>query len=105
MKTSLMAFVPTRSFVQNLQVGDLALDCFGKLSPVTSIFAQRDDIKGKAFVCYYTKHSENSSMSHSMKEGEVVYTMEMSRWWKQTCLVPDTNKSSDIMRCGVKREV
>lgn len=79
---------PTRDEVQGLMVGDLALDCFGKMSRVVSIYAQCDDIHGKAFVLFYTEFGRKSSVSGSMKEGQVVPTLPVTEKWKRTELVP-----------------
>jgi hypothetical protein len=46
--------IPSREDIESLKVGDLAPDCFGRMSEITEIFAQKDDITGRAFVCYYT---------------------------------------------------
>lgn len=62
--------IPTREDVQNLQVGDVVPDCFGRDRKVTRIHAQRDDINGRAFVCLYTE-MDNGSISGSFKEGEM----------------------------------
>jgi hypothetical protein len=74
---SIEYFVPTREFVQNLAVGDLAPNCFGRWNVVTSIFAQGDDIHGHAYVCYYTEFGANATMSHSLTEGELNRTVPM----------------------------
>lgn len=75
---------PTREDVENLKVGDLAPDCFGKMRRVTEIFARREDINGKLFVCFYTEFGERSTMSGSMKEDEIVATTEISSKFKRT---------------------
>lgn len=72
MRNQLPYFIPTREYVMSLKVGDMAPDCFGKLAKVTSVYAQRDDINGKAFVCYYTAFGETSTISASLKEGELL---------------------------------
>lgn len=70
--------VPTRDEIKNLKPGDRAIDCFGRPAMVTSIFAQNDDIDGRAFVCYYTRWGQNSECSMSMKEGRIVRTVRLS---------------------------
>jgi hypothetical protein len=70
-----MAF--TRAEVDSIVVGKTKLQWglgygrFGEPKEVTRIFAKRDDIHGKLFVCGYHKHSEDtgSEMSFSIKEG------------------------------------
>jgi hypothetical protein len=70
--------IPTREDIETLKVGDLAPDCFGRMNRVTEIFAQKDDINGRAFVCYYTAFGTSGSCSHSMKEGELLRTVATS---------------------------
>lgn len=79
---------PTREDVQNLKVGDMAPNCFGKMAAVVSIFAQRDDIKGKAFVCYYTENGPGSTISGSMKEDETFCSIPVTAKWHRTENVP-----------------
>ena len=79
--------VPTRDQVETLQVGDLAIDCFGEMRRVTGIFARGYDTNGRAYVCYYTEHGEGSSISHSMKEGQLVRTVATSRHYTSAELV------------------
>jgi len=77
-RSSLIILVPTREEVESLQVGNLALDAFGRMSEVTEIFGRGNDIKGRAYVCYYTRFGANGSCSTSMKEGELVRTVATS---------------------------
>jgi hypothetical protein len=69
--------IPTRGQVEALQVGDLALDCFGKFNPVTDIYGRGTDIKGKRYVCFYTRLDDHASISGSYKEGELVRTVPL----------------------------
>jgi len=70
-------------------VGDLAPDCFGKMARVTSITFRGVDVKGKAFVGYYTEYGENNgAISGSMKEDETVSTIQITQAFKQACLAP-----------------
>jgi hypothetical protein len=64
--------VPTREDVLGLNVGDLAPNCFGEMRAVTEIFGSGINVSGKAFVCYYAEFGPNSTMSHSLVEGEKV---------------------------------
>lgn len=73
-----VARMPSEADVRELKIGDLAPDCFGRLSKVTEIFARDVDIHGDRFVCYYTEFGANGSMSHSMKEGELVRTVPLT---------------------------
>jgi len=70
--------IPTRETVDNLKVGDLVINCMGRLAEVTEITARGLDIHGKAYVCFYQKFGENSTMSHSFKEGKLVRTVQLS---------------------------
>lgn len=38
---------------------------------VTRVFARRDDVHGKAFVCFYVEYGDRAEISASAKEGEV----------------------------------
>ena len=69
--------VPTRTEVENLQVGDLVMNCFGQFKEVTSIVSGGDDVNGKAYKVFYQQFgsSETTRMSHSIKEGEKILTV------------------------------
>ena len=69
---------PTLDDIERLQVGDFVPDCFGKLSPITSITYRGTDIHGKAYVGYYTKFGDNASISGSLKESECLATVPMT---------------------------
>ncbi len=71
-------FTPSRSWVENLQVGDMAIDYFGRLMKVTDVTFRGNDIHGKAYVGYYTEFNHNSKISHSAKEGEVISTLPIT---------------------------
>lgn len=73
-------FIPTRNYIENLKVGDQALDCFGHMAKVVEISTRKNDVSGKLFVCYYTSDSDkgSSQTSMSMKEGELVRTVQLS---------------------------
>ena len=80
----IIARMPTTADVANLKVGDLAPDCFGRMSRVTRIFARKEDINGNLFVCYYCAMNENDTAengcgcSASMKAGELVRTVALT---------------------------
>ena len=38
---------------------------------VTRVFARQDDLRGRAFVCFYTEYGERAEISASAKEGDV----------------------------------
>lgn len=75
---------PTRDDVLNLQVRDLAPDCFGAMKPVTEIFGRGVNVHGKVFVCYCVEFGEpgtTSTISEGMTEEEPVATLPaVSRW-------------------------
>lgn len=79
---------PTRQDITSLKVGDYVPDLFGRLLPIVKISAHRDDIHGKAFICYYTAFGRNSSMSHSMTEDEIVPTIDVIREFMRVDSVP-----------------
>ena len=70
--------IPSREDIESLKVGDVSPDCFGRMSKVTEIFARKDDINGRAFVCYYTAFGASGSCSHRMKEGDLLRTVATS---------------------------
>jgi hypothetical protein len=75
---------PTLDDIESLQVGDLVPDCFGTLSPITSIAYRGVDVHGKAYVGYYTKFSDNASISGSLKESEYLATVPMTSKYNRT---------------------
>ena len=79
---------PTREDIYGLRVGDMALNPFGRYAPVTRIYAQKDDINGKAFVCYYTTLGTGAAVSNTAQEGEVTATLPVLQKYKQVRLVP-----------------
>jgi hypothetical protein len=75
-----VCLIPTRAEVENLEAGDLALDCFGKYRRVTRVHGRGNDVKGRAYVCFYTEFTPGrSEMSGSYKEGELVRTVRLTR--------------------------
>ena len=68
-----MLYIPTLRDILTLEVGDMAIDCFGKKSQVSQITVKSTDVNGKAFVLYYTNSlTGNDQISMSMKEDELV---------------------------------
>lgn len=68
-----MEIVVTKEFVQNLKVGDIIPNVFGKLKPITQIFHKGVSEKdGKWFACFYQEFSQDSTMSHSIREGQSI---------------------------------
>jgi hypothetical protein len=71
-------YIPSRHYILNLKVGDLAPTSFGDYRKVVEIYAQQDDINGKAFICYYHELGEGSMMSMSIKENELVRSVNFT---------------------------
>lgn len=71
--------VPTREEIESLQAGMGATDCFGHQRVITRVFARGNNIHGKAYVCYYTQFGDTSEMSMSLREGEIVRTLDLTR--------------------------
>jgi hypothetical protein len=71
-------YIPTRAEIEALKEGDLAPDCFGHWRRVTKVYAKGHDVKGKAYVCYYTEFGQGASLSNSLKEGEVHRTVALT---------------------------
>lgn len=67
-----MLYIPTRTDIESLVVGDKAMDCFGKQNEVAKIEHKGFDINGKMFICYATWFSHATTISMSMKEDELV---------------------------------
>lgn len=70
-------FIPTRNFVEDLKVGDLAPSTFG-WKAIKEIAYRGDDVNGKAYVGYYVSTGPGSSISHSLKEGELDRSMAIT---------------------------
>lgn len=69
---------PTREQINNLKIGDLVIDCFGRIQPVTQIYARNKTLlTGKAYVCTYVKFNESSEISMSFEENEIVRTLQV----------------------------
>jgi len=79
-----LRFKPSRQYVENLKVGDLALNPYGRLSKVVNITYRGETVKtnwqegGKAYVGVELKTSEYSTITTSYKEGELVATIPLS---------------------------
>lgn len=80
---------PTRQDVETLQMGDFALDCFGKWSRVESIFHRGEDIHGKLFVCFRVDFgNDGSTITASAKEDEFVATVPLTREYSTSTNYP-----------------
>lgn len=79
-----LRFKPSRKYVENLKVGDLAVNPYGGLSKVVKISYRGETVKtlrqegGKAFVGVELEHGENATITTSYKEGELVSTIPLS---------------------------
>jgi len=71
-------YIPTRSEIEDIRENDLAPDCFGNWKRVTRIFARGVDVNGRAYVCFYTEFGTTSSISNSLKEGELHRTVALT---------------------------
>ncbi len=68
-----MLYIPTLHDIESLEVGDMAMDCFGKRSQVSQITHRGITLSGKTFILYYTvSPTSNGQISMSMKEDELV---------------------------------
>jgi hypothetical protein len=78
---------PTREEVEALAVGDLVIDCFGKLTPVVRIAYRGLDINGKAYVGWdqrFGPDGSTSTISGSITEGEPIITIPAGSRWKRS---------------------
>jgi hypothetical protein len=65
----------TRTQIASIQMGQTKIahgidGRFGEATPVVEIYALRDDIHGKLFICGYRQYGENARISFSIKEGD-----------------------------------
>ena len=74
-----LAFKPSRNWILSLNVGSLAPDCFNRLREVKEISFRGEDSQGKAFAGVFLAWGDNSTMSNSYKEGEVVRGLGLSQ--------------------------
>ena len=86
----MIAFRPNKEWIENLKVGDMALDCFGNVSEVVEIFCRSVVVKtGRIFVGYYTKLDDTSKISHTATEGEIVPTLPLTNKYNRIDNVPE----------------
>lgn len=70
---SVTVFVPSREFIDDLKVGDVAPNCFASLSTVNKItYVGKRQKDGAHFIGYYTPLGDNGSVSMSLMENEIV---------------------------------
>jgi len=71
-------FIPDRQWIEDLRVGDLAMDCFGNEAIVERISYRDKDVNGRAFIGVYLAFGERATVSDSYKEGELHRTVKIS---------------------------
>ena len=64
---------PSAQDVQDLQVGDIAIDSAGRQAEVMRIVHKEPDARGDAFVCYDTKTGSTSTCSMSFKANRLTH--------------------------------
>ena len=70
-------FAPTRAEVQGLEVGDLALACWGTWQTVTRIYAAGFTPDGLAYALFYTRTDTGSEISCDYTEGRICRTVPL----------------------------
>jgi hypothetical protein len=68
-------------FIPTLAVGSQIPNCFGKLAEVVEVRYNGTDVNGKAFVGFATRFGPTSTISGSMKEGELYRSSNLSRYF------------------------
>jgi hypothetical protein len=76
-----LLFVPTRETIESLTVGSRALDCFGRMSNVVKIAYRGTTRDGRAYVGFYTRLGDHSTISQSYVEGRLVRTVPLTGWF------------------------
>ena len=91
------AFRPIKDYIINLKEGDLAQDCFGNISKVVRISYRGQDIGGLNFVGYYVEFGSNGgTISHSIKEGEILATLPLIDKYKRMDEIPENMITEDF---------
>ncbi len=75
MSNPVIMFVPTEKDVAELNIGDRALNPFGRWAEVTEISFRGVDIHGFQFVGFYTSQGPGSTISGVYKVGDLVRTV------------------------------
>lgn len=71
--------IPTVETIQNVKVGGQAPDYVGRMMEVTEVYGRGIQQKtGLPFVCYYTKHGDNGSVSNSLLAGELHHSASLA---------------------------
>ncbi|MFA5071180.1 MAG: hypothetical protein WC511_02305 [Candidatus Pacearchaeota archaeon] len=74
---NLEIFKPTAEQIQNLKVGDKALNPYGVWEDIIEIYGRGQNVEGEWFVCFYTGDNQ-SSISHSYTENKIVRTLPLT---------------------------
>ena len=80
--TQVMLWVPSAAEVNAVCVGSMLPNTFGNVSEVVEISYRGTDVKGRPYVGFYSRFSENATMSDSIKAGELVRSVQTSRYFK-----------------------
>ena len=71
-----------RAEIERMQVGDMAPNPFGKMAKITKIHGRGEDMYGLPYICFYTEYGENAAISHSLKAGELVRSLNVTDMFK-----------------------
>jgi len=67
-----MLYIPTRQDIESLKVGDMAMDCFGRMRPIISIRFQGNSADGQAYIGFSVEFGPHSTVSNVYREDELV---------------------------------
>ena len=67
-----MLYIPTRTDIESLTVGDMAMDCFGHMRPVAEVNFRGIDLRGKAYVDFRLDFGPHSTITQIYREDELV---------------------------------
>lgn len=71
-KPNIMKLSMTKKQIEDLKVGDLFPNVFGKMKKITDITYKGYDVNGKYFACFKQEFGETSTMSNSCKEDQSI---------------------------------
>ncbi len=74
-----MLYIPTLHDIESLSVGDMAMDCLGRMRPVAEVNFRGTDLRGKAYVGFKVEFGPHSTITQSYKEDELVRHVGTSR--------------------------
>lgn len=78
--TGVICLVPTREQVEQLQVGDEAPDCFGKMRKVVNVYHRSyQPTSGLQYVLYNTEFGPNSRITGDLTENTLLRTIALTR--------------------------